>query len=271
MPAANRQRAHEAEALVLVFEVATPSSAQPTVSTLTTEGGGGGEEEREDGVQEEGGKEGEQLPSLKSVFDCSYIKIKTVNDGKDGWECGWCGKIFAPRHASRALRHVLKIKGGNIAVCKAAILDQFPKRYQKLYDSGRGQIDSKKRSSDRMYESVALQQEAAVGNLLKKHGVVVSGSVLSPSSESPFSSASAGMSTSISVRGGKQNSFAFSSQRTMSTMNLNIRKSNNATVEMAIADFFHCKNIPDAVVELPRFIRLVCMCRLVGEDFIIPN
>ncbi len=166
---------------------------------------------------------------------------------------------------------MLKIKEGNIAVCKAAILDQFLKRYQKLYDSGRGWIDSKKRSSNRMYESVALQQESAVGNLLKKHGVLVSGSVLSPLSESPFSSASAGTSTSISVRGGKQNSFAFSSQRAMSTMNLDVRKSNNATVEVAIANFFHCENIPDAVVESPRLIWPVRMCRLVGEDFIVPN
>jgi hypothetical protein len=101
--AANRERTHEAEALTLAFEVATPSSTQPTVSTLTTEEGGGGGEEREDGVGEEGGEEGEWLPSLKSVFDCSYIKIMTVNDGKDGWKCGWCGKTFAPRHASRAL------------------------------------------------------------------------------------------------------------------------------------------------------------------------
>jgi hypothetical protein len=152
-----------------------------------------------------------------------------------------------------------------------AILDQFLKRYQKLYDSGRGWIDSKKHSSNHMYESVALQQESAVGNLLKKPGVVVSGSVLSPLSESPLSSASAGMSTSISVRGGKQNSFAFSSQRTMSPMNLDIQKSNNATVEIAIANFFHCENIPDAVVELPRFIWLVRMCRLVGEDSFVPN
>ncbi len=145
MRAANRQRPHEAEVPTLAFEVATPSSTQPTVSTLTTEGGGGGEEEREDGAQEEGGKEGERLPSLKSVFDCSYIKIETVNDGKDGWKCGWCGNFFAPRHASRALQHVLKIKGGNIAVCKVAILDKFLKRYQALYDSGRGWIESKKR------------------------------------------------------------------------------------------------------------------------------
>ncbi len=40
---------------------------------------------------------------------------------------------------------------------------------------------------------------------------------------------------------------------------------------MAIADFFHCENIPDAVVELPRFKRLVKVCPLVGEDFVVPN
>ncbi len=48
--ASNRQRAHEAEAPMLAFEVATPSSTQQTVSTLATEGGGGDEEKREDGV-----------------------------------------------------------------------------------------------------------------------------------------------------------------------------------------------------------------------------
>jgi hypothetical protein len=118
---------------------------------------------------------------------------------------------------------------------------------------------------------VASQQESAVGNLLKKRGVVVSGSALSPLSESPFSSDLVGTSTSISVRGGKQNSFAFSSQRTMSTMNLDIWKWNNATIEMAIANFFHCKNIPDAVVESPRFIRLVRVCCLPREDFAVSN
>jgi hypothetical protein len=45
--AANRERAHEAEVPMLTFKVATPSSTQPTVSTLTTEGGGGnGQEEK---------------------------------------------------------------------------------------------------------------------------------------------------------------------------------------------------------------------------------
>ena len=52
---------------------------------------------------------------------------------------------------------------------------------------------------------------------------------------------------------------------------MDIRKSHNATVEMAIADFFHCEKKPDAVVESPRFKRLVKVCRLVGDGFVVPN
>jgi len=39
---------------------------------------------------------------------------------------------------------------------------------------------------------------------------------------------------------------------------------------MAITDFFHCANIPDAVTESPEFKRMVRMCRLVDKDFAIP-
>jgi hypothetical protein len=52
---------------------------------------------------------------------------------------------------------------------------------------------------------------------------------------------------------------------------MDICKFHNAIVKMAIADFFHCENIPDTVVESPRFKRLVKACRLVVEDFVVPN
>jgi len=62
-------------------------------------------------------------------------------------------------------------------------------------------------------------------------------------------------------------------QRSVATMHqLDIRRSNDAMmVEMAIADFFHCENIPDAVVESPRFKRLISVCRLLGDKFVPPN
>ena len=57
----------------------------------------------------------------------------------------------------------------------------------------------------------------------------------------------------------------------MSSVNMDIRHSNNARVEMAIADFFHAQNIPNAVVERPEFKRLVRQCRLVDSTFVIPS
>jgi hypothetical protein len=261
--AANRGRAHQPAVPTPTVEVATPASTEPTVSTLTTAA------PTNDNKSEE--EEDKELPPLKSVFDCKHLQLRTVNDGKHGWECGWCGKIFSPRHASRALQHVLKINKGNIAPCKATIPDRYCKRYLALLDSGKRQIESKKHLNQSIDESVAPQQESAVGNLLKNRGgVVVSGSALTTSSVSPFSSSAAGTST-ISARGSHSMPFALSLQRAMLTMNLDIRKSNNATVEMAIAHFFHCKNIPDAVVESPRFVRLVRVCHFVGDGFVVPH
>jgi hypothetical protein len=67
-------------------KVATPASAEPTVSTLTTAA------PTNDSKSEE--EEDKELPPLKSVLDCKRLQLRTVNDGKHGWECGWCGKIF---------------------------------------------------------------------------------------------------------------------------------------------------------------------------------
>ncbi len=50
-----------------------------------------------------------------------------------------------------------------------------------------------------------------------------------------------------------------------------IQHSNNSILEMAIADFFHCEDIPDCVVESTRFKKLLEKSRYVGSDFNIPR
>jgi hypothetical protein len=173
---------------------------------------------------------------------------------------------------------VLKIKKSDIAVCKANIPEMYWARYWALFSAGQVRLESKKCSNAFVEEHVSSLQSSAVDNLLQKKrgGVVVSGSSVLPSSTNPFSRNSGAASTCTTVssftEGRKHSPFAFSSQRSIeSSMKMDIRQSNNATVEMAIADFFHCENIPDAVVESPRFVRLVRVCRLVGDDFVLPN
>ena len=60
-------------------------------------------------MDDDDGVDGSVLGALGSVYECNKITLQVV-DGKNGWECGWCGgKFFSPRHATRALKHLLKI------------------------------------------------------------------------------------------------------------------------------------------------------------------
>ncbi len=52
---------------------------------------------------------------------------------------------------------------------------------------------------------------------------------------------------------------------------LYIRKSNNAAMEMPIADFFHCEDIHDWAAESSQFCQMIKIAFLVWKDFSIPN
>ncbi len=83
----------------------------------------------------------------------------------------------------------MKIKKGNIALCKALIPNRYCERDLALLQFGKGWLESKKCSAQSIDESVASAQESSVGNLLKKRGgVAVSKSRALLSSVSPFSS-----------------------------------------------------------------------------------
>jgi hypothetical protein len=133
---------------------------------------------------------------------------------------------------------------------------------------------SKKRSHTQIDDAVQLKQTSAVANLLEKRGVTAVVTT-SPSIMSSIQSDIPMMvRTTTAARGSIYSTpFALSSQRSISSsiQNTDIRKSHNAIVEMAIADFFHCENILDAVAESSRFKRLVKVCRHVGDDFVVPN
>ncbi len=54
-------------------------------------------------------------------------------------------------------------------------------------------------------------------------------------------------------------------------MSNDIRRSNDAKLEMVIADFFHCENIADRIVESTRFKYLLKQAQLVGGEFWPPT
>jgi hypothetical protein len=113
-----------------------------------------------------------------------------------------------------------------------------------------------------------MKQTFSVATLLGKCGVVETGGTASYSLMSILSVPSVQSSIPATVRARASHSsittsmrdsmtstpFALSSQLSISAsiQNMDIRKPHNVIVEIAIANFFHCENIPDAVVESPR-------------------
>ena len=103
------------------------------------------------------------------MFDCDHINRKRMND-KDGWECSWCGKFFTPLHATRALKHVLKIKKGGIIACKALIPPRYLARYTALSGYHSDRIESGKQTTHKIDLSVESTQLSAASILLQKRG-----------------------------------------------------------------------------------------------------
>ena len=106
-----------------------------------------------------------------------------------------------------------------------------------------------------------MKQSLAVANLLEKRGDMASGgassslsmsihSALAVKSSIPMTAGAGASYSSIATSMRGSTPFALSSQPFISAsiQNADICKSHNATVEMAIADFFHYENIPDAVM-----------------------
>jgi hypothetical protein len=115
-------------------------------------------------IPQEDENDAEALPPLKHIWDFAYVQ----NDPPTGWKCLWCSDLFVPVHATRALYHVLRLKGGGIKPCKASIPANYLSRYQAMRDDGESQADSKKCGVEVVDDIVRMQQNLSVATLLAK-------------------------------------------------------------------------------------------------------
>ncbi len=76
----------------------------------------------------------------------------------------------------------------------------------------------------------------------------------------------------FSLKSSKKSSWQKTIQTGMDhTLQSDICHTNNIILEMTIADSFHCKNVPDMVVESTRFKQLLEKATYVGSNFKIPH
>ncbi len=73
--------------------------------------------------------------SDEGIWNDKYVTKLACSNGKQGWQCGWCNKVFSTLHATRVVSHLLKIRGGNIAICKAIIPEDHLQCYKMIREN----------------------------------------------------------------------------------------------------------------------------------------
>ena len=208
----------------------------------------------------------EEPKALSTIWEDDHCLLCSEN-GKGGWKCLWCHKFFLGTHHTRAVAHFAKRKGNNIAICKVIIPEAKLVFYIKLYNAGSCKVLARKLvvQAQSEFESKRLVEATASLATGKRTKSSHNNSPLKPI---VLGVASLGSSKSPTKSNLKQPSITASMQNVELS---DIRGNHNSQLQMAIADFFHCENIPDGAVESGRFATMLNKARLVGNDFKIPN
>ena len=70
---------------------------------------------------------------LKNISKDDYVIKLTSDTGKKSWKCRWCNSVFSGHNATKALFHVSRQKGNDIAKCRGNIDASHLGSYQDLF------------------------------------------------------------------------------------------------------------------------------------------
>ncbi len=146
--------------------------------------------------------------------------------------------------------HLLRIMGKGLAACASSIQPDCLAQYCAYHNGMNEKKEGRKRGAEELMTALTKWQQEATRKLQVKY----------EGDPKPVNS-------SISIGDG-QMTIDVGMER---ASQLDIRKSNNAAMEMAIADFFHCENISDWDAESSQFCQMIKLASLVRKDFVVPN
>ena len=85
----------------------------------------------------------------------------TDGEGKDRSTCGHCGMSWSKHNATKMLWHAAKMKGKDMAPCKANIPHAYATSYADLWVAKQEAENLKKRRADELHISIATRDKTA--------------------------------------------------------------------------------------------------------------
>ena len=210
--------------------------------------------------------------NANSIWNDRYVTRVACAGGKEGWKCGWCNMIFYTLHATRVVCHMAKVKGNNIAICKAIIPPSDLARYQAIRGQSTKSAAARKKAREDIDDFIDDRLDAATESVLETNYQPNGTGARKPSASSTMLSFVTR--SKKNNAGTKRKSASFQPSIEASVQNLqqtDIRRSNDVQLKMAIADLIHCDGLPFSFTVSPRFRKVLRVARTVGDSFVPPT
>ncbi len=183
----------------------------------------------------------EAVKKVDEVYDQRGKKVRNKKgELVPGWECLYCKRQFPHANATKALMHISKTKGHDVAVCRSPIPVKLMKRYCKLRD-----------------EKIAAKAEAARKRGEYEEKVDEKQQTMSVTMENKCLRMSASVKTrSNSVHG---------------EMVGGLEASHATTLTTAIAEFCFARGLPFDITECYEFRKVLILAKMVSTAYLPPN
>jgi hypothetical protein len=221
--------------------------------------------------------------ALKEIWDDK--KIKRDYDTHQ-WTCLYCQKPFAGHNATKALAHVTRAKGFNIASCQSHrfIPDKKRQSHQDLFDRKQQAKKRRKKSSSALELSISKHQDdlTTAVQSARKRPYTTPTTASKPRSVTSVVSTNSGASAltpcSLLDRDIPQTFLSVKKPARKTPpvlMQLSIHDGPNPNGEAAltasIADMIHSSGLPFSLSTDPKFRRMIILARNVGTNFVTPS
>ena len=179
-----------------------------------------------------------------------------LKHGNKTWKCLYCDTTYFGWNATKALAHIAKIEGKDVAACRSIKISREKlKTYAELWGANQAGNASRKRAKENHVAAVEESQQSiavAFQNQNKRRKSVAIGE---------------GADARGTGAGGASEPVIVRSDTSQTTVDV----SNNTRLTMAIADFIHGKGLPFNVAEDPRFLLILKLAKTVPGTYKPPG
>ena len=226
--------------------------------------------------------------ALTCIWDDAHLVRQFPGTGKHTWKCCYCKTTFSGHNATKALAHVTRTTGQDIAICKSFqfISCKMQQSHLDLYHRFREKKRKRLVCHEAVHRSIDEHQQhltaAIAASRRKKRAPVCttppgpstpSASVVSKSSSTLFARNVSGSKTIPSTFLTRKPKLAATKPPVL--MQLLIHDGPNPNGESgltaAIADMIHSVGLPFSLSTDPKFRRVIKMARNVGSNYVTPT